>query len=99
MHTNIRNIIAAYRAWRNGSWDGICDCCGLCCYEREIDEFGNVAVDLSAPCEYLDEATRRCAVYENRFAEWGRCHRLTPCVALFGNHLPPSCAYVRTFRR
>ncbi len=98
MHTTIRNIIAAYRAWYGGSWDDICACCGLCCYEREVDECGNVAVDLSAPCEFLDEQTHRCTVYGNRFAECERCHRLTPRVALFGDHLPPSCAYARAFR-
>lgn len=99
MHTNIRGIVAAYLAWHSGSWDDICACCGLCCYEREVDKFGDVAVNLSAPCEFLDEETRRCTVYDSRFVECGRCHRLTPRVALFGEHLPPSCAYVRAFRR
>lgn len=99
MSTTIKDIVSAMRAWHDGSWDDVCDCCGMCCYEREVDEYGDVAVDLSAPCEFLDESTRRCTVYENRFDKCERCCRLTPRIALFGDHLPPSCAYVRAFRR
>ena len=64
MSTTIKGIVSAMRAWHDGSWDDVCDCCGMCCYEREVDEYGDVAVDLSAPCEFLDESTRRCSVYE-----------------------------------
>ena len=99
MSTTIKGIVSAMRAWHDGSWDEICDCCGMCCYEREVNEYGDVAVDLSAPCEFLNESTRRCSVYENRFDKCERCCRLTPRIALFGDHLPPSCAYVRAFRR
>ena len=99
MSTTIKGIVSAMRTWHDDSWDDICDCCGMCCYEREVDECGDVAVDLSAPCEFLDESTRRCSVYENRFDKCERCCRLTPRIALFGDHLPPSCAYVRAFRR
>ena len=73
MSTTIKGIVSAMRAWHDGSWDDICDCCGMCCYEREV--------------------------YENRFNECERCCRLTPRIALFGDHLPLSCAYVRAFRR
>lgn len=55
MSTTIKGIVSAMRAWHDGSWDDICDCCGMCCYEREVDEYGDVAVDLSAPCEFLNE--------------------------------------------
>ena len=53
MSTTIKGIVSAMRIWHDGSWDDICDCCGMCCYEREVDEYGDVAVDLSAPCEFL----------------------------------------------
>lgn len=90
--------IAALRAWLNGSWDGICLRCGMCCYEREVDEDGCVGIDLSAPCEFFDEDSRLCRVYDERFERCDRCGRLTPRVALLGNHLPPTCGYVLRFR-
>lgn len=90
--------VAALRAWLDGSWDDACSRCGLCCYEREVDEDGNVAVNLGAPCEFLDERSRTCRVYDERFERCDRCHRLTPRVVLFSDHLPPSCGYLRKFR-
>ena len=94
----MRKPIAALRAWFDGSWDSVCLRCGLCCYEREVGEDGSVAVDLSDACEFLDPKTHLCRVYERRFESCDRCHQLTPKVALFSNHLPPSCGYVRKFR-
>lgn len=96
-----QTLLAALRAYRahRADWDNLCDRCGRCCYEREVDEDGTVIVNYAAPCEFLDEEARLCRVYENRFAECSRCHKLTVWHALFSRHLPPSCAYVRTFRR
>ena len=95
----MKGAAAALSAWRDGSWDDVCDRCGLCCYEREVGEDGSVAVDLSAPCEFLDAETNLCRVYERRFELCPRCRRVTPATALFANHLPSSCAYLRAFRR
>ena len=59
--------IAALRAWFDGSWDDACLRCGMCCYEREVGEDGSVGIDFSAPCEFLNEDSRLCRVYDERF--------------------------------
>lgn len=79
-------------------WEELCDQCGRCCFEREIDADGDVVIDYAAPCELLDVATRRCREYDRRFQVCSRCRRLTPLHALVGRYLPPDCAYVRRFR-
>ncbi|WP_419064705.1 hypothetical protein [Ellagibacter isourolithinifaciens] len=48
--------------------------------------------------EFLDEDSRLCRVYDERFTRCERCRRLTPVAALFGKHLPPTCGYVLRFR-
>jgi uncharacterized cysteine cluster protein YcgN (CxxCxxCC family) len=90
-------VFAEYRKWRN-NWDQLCSRCGLCCYERSLSRLGDVAVDISSPCEFLDEATRLCCVYKDRFRKCRDCQKVNLFRALFHRLLPPSCAYARTFR-
>ena len=80
------------------AWESVCDRCGRCCFERDVTESGSVDVNYAAPCEFLNLDTHECRVYRHRFEACDRCHRLTPLTALFSRHLPPECAYVRTFR-
>lgn len=49
------------------AWEDVCDRCGLCCYEREISDDGVQAVNLSAPCKFLDTECNLCTVYDKRF--------------------------------
>lgn len=81
-----------------GWWDDICDRCGRCCFEREIDEDGDVIIDYASPCEFLNTDTRECTVYENRFRACDRCGRVNIFTALFDPRLPEGCAYARAFR-
>ncbi|MCL1818919.1 MAG: hypothetical protein FWG35_08295 [Spirochaetaceae bacterium] len=90
-------VFAEYKKWRK-DWDALCGRCGLCCYERDLSRSGEVAVDLSRPCEFLDEDSRLCRVYENRFRVCPDCQKVNLFRALFHRRLPPSCAYARTFR-
>ena len=91
-------------------WDGICDRCGLCCYEKHYTRYwggippgGRRAVssrffiDTEDPCRYLG-ADRRCTIYHRRFKINSQCVRLTPFHALFCGYLPENCAYVKRFR-
>ena len=78
-------------------WDDVCDRCGLCCFERVVYDDGTIEVDLTAPCEFLDEESRTCTVYEHRFRACRECHRVTPLIAVSKRFLPPSCAYRRLF--
>ena len=63
-----------------------------------VNPDGSVGIDFSAPCEFLDEDSRLCRGYDERFTRCERCRRLTPAAALFGKHLPPTCGYVLKFR-
>ena len=94
---NIVNVIRQYRKWR-GNWDELCDRCGLCCYTRTLTDAGDVVVDLSEPCLFLNEETHLCNVYDNRFHKYAHCGRVNLFRALFNPTLPPSCAYAKTFR-
>ncbi len=90
-------IIGAYRKWRN-HWDDLCDHCGLCCYIRTASPSGEVTIDFSSPCKFLDEETHLCRVFKNRFREYPYCGSVNLYQALFNPAMPPSCAYVQTFR-
>jgi len=79
-------------------WDSHCHQCALCCYEKIQQEDGSWFIDLSRPCPWLDEETRLCTVYENRFEVNPRCRRITVVRSLFAAYLPSSCGYVRAFR-
>jgi len=93
----VRAVVKEYLRQRE-HWDQICDRCSICCHERELTDEGELAVNWSAPCEFLDEKTALCSVYEDRFRCCPRCRKVTLLTALFNKTLPPSCAYVRTFR-
>jgi uncharacterized cysteine cluster protein YcgN (CxxCxxCC family) len=90
-------ILAEYRRHK-ADWEALCNRCGLCCYERSLSRSGEVAVDLSRPCEFLDKASRLCRVYKNRFRVCPDCQKVNLFRALFHRYLPPSCAYARAFR-
>ncbi len=75
-------------------WEDICSRCGLCCHEKVIFPEALV-IDLSAPCEFYDEKSHSCTVYEHRFESCSRCEKVTPFMAAFGSSLPESCAYVK----
>jgi uncharacterized cysteine cluster protein YcgN (CxxCxxCC family) len=90
-------IIGEYLKWRK-NWDALCKRCGLCCYTRSRAPFGEVVINFSSPCVFLDRETRLCRVFENRFRECNTCQSVNIFRALFHRTLPPSCAYVRTFR-
>jgi uncharacterized cysteine cluster protein YcgN (CxxCxxCC family) len=83
---------------RRERWDAICDRCGLCCYQKQIRR-GAVITDWRSPCRFLDESTRLCTVYEDRFAACPDCRRMTLTHAFFTSWLPENCAYVRRYRR
>ncbi|MFP4113290.1 MAG: hypothetical protein ACOC2Y_02490 [Spirochaetota bacterium] len=80
------------------SWERHCTQCGLCCYER-APVAGGIRVDLARPCPYLDTSTRRCKVYDRRFAVEASCSKVNLLHALFGRLMPLTCGYVRRFRR
>ena len=92
-----RRVYIEYKKWRP-HWDELCNRCGQCCYTRHFSSTGDVLVDRSDPCKYLDEDTGLCSVYQNRFREYSGCGRVNLFCALFHPLLPHDCAYVQTFR-
>ena len=75
-------------------WEALCDGCGKCCLNKlEDEDTGDVALTRIA-CRLLDDATCRCAHYENR-------HQFVPdCIVLKPSNLdthaywmPQTCAY------
>lgn len=79
----------------NGAeWEALCDGCGKCCLNKlEDEDSGEVALTRVA-CRLLDDASCRCAHYENRHQFVPDCIVLKP--ANIESHLywmPQTCAY------
>ena len=73
-------------------WEEICQRCGLCCFEKWVDEHDRI-VTTTVPCRHLDIVTRECRVYHKRFEVGEGCVKLTPEVVATVNWLPEFCAY------
>ncbi|MEP4247920.1 YcgN family cysteine cluster protein [Tateyamaria sp.] len=78
----------------DAEWEALCDGCGKCCLNKlEDEDSGEVALTRVA-CRLLDDASCRCAHYDNR-------HQFVPdCIVLkpsnIESHLywmPQTCAY------
>ncbi|MBO27567.1 MAG: hypothetical protein CML61_02215 [Rhodobacteraceae bacterium] len=75
-------------------WEALCDGCGKCCLNKLEDEDSGEVALTSVACRLLDDATCRCAHYENR-------HQFVPdCIVLRPDNLdehaywmPRTCAY------
>lgn len=75
-------------------WEALCDGCGKCCLNKlEDEDSGEVALTRVA-CRLLDDATCRCAHYDQRH------HFVPDCIVLRPDNLdshaywmPETCAY------
>lgn len=75
-------------------WEALCDGCGKCCLNKLEDEDTNEVALTRVACRLLDDASCRCAHYENR-------HQFVPdCIVLKPENLdshaywmPETCAY------
>lgn len=86
--------------WRKRKrWDSYCNRCGICCYEKKWDHRGRMYIEYNAPCRFLDEEKKICTVFPRRFSLCADCSRVTIFHALFASYLPPSCGYVKRFRK
>ena len=75
-------------------WEALCDGCGKCCLNKlEDEETGAVALTRVA-CRLLDDATCRCAHYDNRKQFVPDCIQLTAQdIEKHMYWLPQTCAY------
>ena len=78
----------------SAEWEALCDGCGKCCLNKlEDEDSGEVALTRVA-CRLLDDATCRCAHYENRHQFVPDCIVLRPdTIASHAYWLPDTCAY------
>lgn len=79
-------------------WDSYCHNCSLCCYEK-IYKNGECVIILNRPCSFLDVENKICMIYKDRFKRNSLCRKMTLKTAMFSDFLPPSCGYVRKFRK
>ena len=79
-------------------WEGMCQKCGLCCFEKFEDEEGRILYT-STPCRYLDIYTRRCKIYEKRFKIFPKCVQLTPELVKEIKWLHRSCGYKKALSK
>ena len=73
-------------------WDTLCKQCGRCCFEKIEDERGNIFYTQTA-CRFLDIISRRCKIFERRFAINPGCVKLTPELVKNLRWLPRDCGY------
>jgi uncharacterized protein len=73
-------------------WDALCKQCGRCCFDKWEDERGKITYTDIA-CRYLDVASRRCKIFEQRFTINPGCIKLTPELVQTLRWLPPDCGY------
>jgi len=78
----------------NQPWEEICQRCGECCFEKKIDQRGNIRTT-SIPCRFLDIHTRNCLIYQQRQQAEADCIKLTPHNLPELDWLPENCAYRR----
>jgi hypothetical protein len=74
-------------------WESLCDGCGNCCLEKFEDEASGEVRVIPVACEYLDTATARCLVYDDRTLVTADCIDLTPETLREIHWLPETCAY------
>jgi uncharacterized cysteine cluster protein YcgN (CxxCxxCC family) len=95
---SLYSTIRSFFLKRQEQWEKVCLKCGICCYEKE-NQRCRVIIDLSKPCEYLNEETKRCTIYKKRFQICKNCEKVTLFHALFSRYLPSTCGYVKKYRK
>lgn len=79
------------------SWEDLCGRCGLCCFEKIEDDNGAIFFTRT-PCRYLDVVSRKCKVYERRFAINPECVKLTPELVVKLRWLHDGCSYRKALK-
>ncbi len=75
-------------------WEALCDGCGKCCLNKLEDEDSGAVALTRVACRLLDDATCRCAHYENRHQFVPDCIQLTPQNLKDNLYwMPETCAY------
>ena len=81
------------KAMTKAEWESLCDHCGICCLHSVQDGKTGKIKFLSVACQFLDESTCRCMIYEDRLNVEADCERLSPDKIKRIKKLPKTCAY------
>lgn len=73
-------------------WESLCDGCAKCCRIQLEDDQGTRATT-NVVCQYLDQDTCRCNVYESRTQKVPECLKITPGNIDQIEWMPDTCAY------
>ena len=76
------------------AWEALCDRCGLCCFEKIEDDYGNIFFTRT-PCRYLDIVSRLCKIYDRRFEINPDCVKLSPDLIGSLSWLHDQCGYIK----
>ncbi len=74
--------------------DELCERCGRCCIVNVFMDSKGVPV--IKYCEHLDNETKLCKIYKNRFKKEKTC--LSMMEAIMAQALPKDCPYVRNLK-
>ncbi len=74
-------------------WEALCDGCGVCCLEKLEDEDTGEIFYTNVACDYLDNNTCKCFIYNERYDKAPECFDLTPENIDEVLWLPETCAY------
>ena len=72
-------------------WEAICRRCGRCCMEK-VEIRGRIHMT-AVPCRFLDEETRRCGAYPDRYRAEPGC--VSTMEGLPRMIYPADCPYTR----
>ncbi len=74
-------------------FESLCDGCGKCCLHKLEDEDTGDVFYTKVACRFLDDASCKCQVYEERQVHVPDCIALTPESVQETYWLPETCAY------
>jgi uncharacterized cysteine cluster protein YcgN (CxxCxxCC family) len=77
-------------------WEGLCNNCGKCCFDKMINPNGVLVINYDKPCKHLRYTVDKhssCDIYRQRFDE---CDCNTVPEALQKRYLPADCPYVKS---
>ncbi len=75
-------------------WEALCDGCGKCCLNKLEDPDTREVALTRVACRLLDDATCRCASYDDRLRHVPECVVLSPAeLPRIAYWMPATCAY------
>lgn len=75
-------------------WEKLCDCCGMCCMFKVLDDETEEVLATSLACPLLNTATGKCRSYADRGEKNPFCTFITPeNLDELAENMPYHCGY------